>query len=150
MAINKQNSYIFGHCLPYGSKFSIVWRSASDQWDWAPVLFLFRKVQMDDRSSANILENGLPYIWRTSLIALSLPTAICFVLRLIILPQIKWWQTSCNQHLRPPESITLHWGSTWPSMGHVKQLPKGTFMNSPGLKWCTKCWEAYEHDQQFD
>jgi len=34
-------------------------------------------------------------------------------------------------------------------MAHVIQLALGAFMSCPGVKGCTKFWEAHERYQQF-
>jgi len=54
------------------------------------------------------------------------------------------------------QSILESSGIEWPAlrnqipcMAHVIQLALGAFMSSLGVKDRTKCWEAYDHDQQF-
>jgi len=113
MDINDQTGHNVGHWLVYVSKMGIASSSTDFWWGWSPVLFTFRKLIMDDRSTANILEQGQPYIWRTCLIILSLPTAVPLVLQLIMLPQTTRWHASCNQHLRPLELSGLHSGTTY-------------------------------------
>jgi len=113
MDMNEQTCYHIGHCILYGSILGFVWYSTHFWWGWLPTLFRFRKLIKDDRSRANIVEQGYPYIWRMSLNVLSLPTAIGLLLRLIMLLQITWWHASCNQHLRPLESSGLHWGTIY-------------------------------------
>ena len=111
--INKQTSHNVGHCVLYGSKLGIAWSSTRCRWGESPVRFPFRTLINDDRSRPTILEQGYPYIWRTCLIVLSLPTAACLVLQLIMLRQTTRWHASCNQHLRPLESSGWHWGTTY-------------------------------------
>jgi len=75
--------------------------------------------------------------------------AVCLVLQLIMLPHTTRWHVSCNQHLRPLESMWPALRNHIPCMAHVIQLALGAFMSSLGGKGRTKSWEAHECDQQF-
>jgi len=68
MNITKQTNPNVGWGLKHGSKFGIAWSSTRFRWGWSTVLFPFPKLLKDDRSVANLLSWGKPYIWRMCLV----------------------------------------------------------------------------------
>ena len=113
MDINTQFSHTVGLWLLYGLKLGNARSTTCFWWGWSPIDFLFWMLIWDVRSRANILEQGQTYIGRKFMSVLSLPTAVCFELRLMMLSQITRWLVSCNQPLRPPEFSCPHWGTPY-------------------------------------